>query len=72
MLPAYHCNVFGHVDLNIVQNYHLKCQSPECLHGHGDEAGDGVRHGQMEYKVVNIRPAPVRTDLELRIVFIQQ
>ena len=31
---------------------------PGCLHGEGDEGGDGVRHGQMEYKIVNIRPAP--------------
>ena len=37
---------------------YLNEQSPCCLHGHGDEAGDGVRHSQVEDKVVHIGPAP--------------
>ena len=39
-------------------NYYLYEESPGCLHGHGDEAGDGVGHGQVEDKVVHIGPAP--------------
>jgi hypothetical protein len=33
---------------------HLNSSSPDCLHGEGDEAGDGVRDGQVEHKVVHI------------------
>ena len=32
--------------------------SPDCLHGEGDEGGDGVCHGEVEHKVVNISPNP--------------
>ena len=30
--------------------------SPDGLHGQGDEAGDGVRQGEVEHQVVNIGP----------------
>ena len=36
----------------------LNEKSPCCLHGHGDEAGDGVSQDEMEDKEVNIGPAP--------------
>ena len=31
--------------------------SPDCLHGDGDEAGDGVCHGQMEHQEVDVGAA---------------
>ena len=34
------------------------CYFPDGLHGQGDEAGDGVGHGQVEYQVVHIGSAP--------------
>ena len=36
----------------------LNSCSPDSLHGEGDEAGDGIRYGQVEDKVVHIGAAP--------------
>ena len=41
-----------------MMNYYLQCQFPECLHGHGDEAGDAVRQGEVEHKEVDVGPTP--------------
>ena len=35
----------------------LNGQPPDGLHGEDDEADDGVRHGQVEDKVVDVGPA---------------
>ena len=51
-LPAYHWVQRSNTFLSMY-NY-LNSSSPGCLHGEGDEAGDGVRYGQVEDKVVNI------------------
>ena len=36
---------------------HLNGQPPGCLHGDGDETGDGICQGEVENNVVNIGPA---------------
>ena len=33
---------------------------PDCLHGEGDEAGDGISDGEVIHQIVNIGPAPLK------------
>ena len=37
-----------------VSESHPNGGSPDCLHGDGDEAGDGVCQGQMEHQEVDV------------------
>ena len=41
-----------------VHKTHPNSDFPDGLHGQGDEAGDGVCHGQVEHQEVNICSAP--------------
>ena len=66
-LPAYHW-VEGSNTLLISGN-HLNSGSPGRLHGEGDEAGDGVRYGQVEDKVVHIGTASV---IRFRKLYLQR
>ena len=49
--------------------------SPDGLHGDGDEAGDGVCHGQMEHQEVDVGAASknltsfTSTNVKLRLRF---
>ena len=44
------------LDILLYEAY-LNEKSPGCLHGDGDETGDGICQGEVENKVVNICPA---------------
>ena len=41
----------------VLRSVHLFHISPDCLHGHRDEADDGVRDRQVEHQVVHVGPA---------------
>ena len=39
------------------KHHHLDDVSPHCLHGHRDEADDGIGEGEVEDQVVHVGPA---------------